>query len=111
MLQEAQAHIAAHAQQDTEIWDENWACWMFFESLATQWTYISEMNGVAGLAVAIATRVRRAGLNYPGVKAHAWCSGISRKQVAAWWPDIQSMELAVLVVDRDRRQAQAQQQE
>ncbi len=100
MLVEARAHIEAHRITDYEVWEENWPCWEFFRRLETQWDHVPGFS-----------RSRRKGLNYAGVRSHAWIAGVPRKQLAGWWPDIQEMEIAVLLADEAKRAAQQQRQE
>jgi hypothetical protein len=112
-LAAAQAILAGAPQPEPEehfgVWDENWDTFLFFSSLAYQWSKVCLTRSVA-LPMGGArtwTEVRRDCLPATRVESAARLQGIPRSRWPALFADIQLMERAVLETDAKLAEAAA----
>ncbi len=113
-LAQAQAKLAAQAAADAQaehygVWEENWATWVFFCSLETQWDrecLTRTLHGPGGSSSTF-NEVRRVRLPSERVESHLRLKGIGRALWPAMFADIQRMEIAVLKADQAKRDAEA----
>lgn len=71
-----------------EVWTDCWDAWLLFRSLFGQWIYA----GMAGV---------RVGLNWSSVDIALRRSGLRRKQQDQLFKDMQIMEEAAIVAERE----------
>ena len=77
----------APAENDFEVWAENWDSVLFFLLLGTQWRALGGME-----------RVHWLGLDYAGVEITLRAEQIPRRDRHALWADLRIMESAALEV-------------
>lgn len=83
----ARAKIKPAAPDMFGVWPENWDTVAFFESVETQWIFVSGLGGA-----------ERVGLDYCRVESTMNMSGILRKNRPKLLKEIQLMERAALDV-------------
>ena len=75
--------LADIAEDDVEIWPDNWPAFRLFNALSTQWR-----TGPGGAT----------GLDYSVVREVAILIGIKKRQIPELFPDLQVMEAEALAV-------------
>lgn len=75
--------LADIAEDDVEIWPDNWPAFLLFNALGTQWR-----TGPGGAT----------GLDYSVVREVAILIGIKKRQIPELFPDLQVMEAEALAV-------------
>ncbi|WLG49107.1 DUF1799 domain-containing protein [Pseudomonas sp. FP1742] len=75
--------LADIANDDVEIWPDNWPVFRLFNALGTQWR-----TGAGGAT----------GLDYSVVREVAVLIGIKKRQIPEIFPDLQIMEAEALAV-------------
>ncbi|WP_448647078.1 DUF1799 domain-containing protein [Pseudomonas mohnii] len=75
--------LADIAEDDVEIWPDNWPVFRLFNALGTQWR-----TGPGGAT----------GLDYSVVRDVAILIGIKKRQIPELFPDLQVMEAEALAV-------------
>jgi hypothetical protein len=109
----AQAILAASAEPEPQpafgVWAENWDTFLFFSSLAHQWSKVCLTRSVSQPTggTRTFTEVRRDCLPSDRVESTARLQGIPRARWPAMFADIQLMERAVLETDAKAAQAAA----
>ncbi|WP_194720824.1 DUF1799 domain-containing protein [Noviherbaspirillum malthae] len=91
MIEAAEKRLKPQQSSAFEVWEENWESFLFFDSVRTQWVYVS------GLAGGV-----RVGLDYGRVEATMRMEGIPRKKHKALLDDLRIMEFAVLKYDGEK---------
>ncbi|MEO8640968.1 DUF1799 domain-containing protein [Pseudomonas sp.] len=76
------------ADEDCEVWPDNWSAFKVFEAMTTQWR-----TGACGAT----------GLDYSAIRSVASFLGLNRRQVVDIFPDIRVMEAEALRVMADQR--------
>lgn len=75
--------LADIAEDDVEIWPDNWPVFRLFNALGTQWR-----TGAGGAT----------GLDYSVIREVAALIGIKKRQIPELFPDLQVMEAEALAV-------------
>lgn len=75
--------LADIAEDDVEIWPDNWPAFRLFNALGTQWR-----AGACGAT----------GLDYSVIREVASLIGIKKRQIPELFPDLQVMEAEALAV-------------
>lgn len=75
--------LADIANDDVEIWPDNWPVFRLFNALGTQWR-----TGACGAT----------GLDYTSIRDVASYIGIKKRQIPELFPDLQVMEAEALAV-------------
>lgn len=75
--------LADIAEDDVEIWPDNWPAFRLFNALGTQWR-----TGPGGAT----------GLDYTSIRDVASYIGIKKRQIPELFPDLQVMEAEALAV-------------
>lgn len=75
--------LADIAEDDVEVWPDNWTVFRLFNALGTQWR-----TGPGGAA----------GLDYTSIRDVASYIGIKKRQLPELFPDLQVMEAEALAV-------------
>lgn len=75
--------LADIAEDDVEIWPDNWPVFRLFNALGTQWR-----TGAGGAT----------GLDYTSIRDVASYIGIKKRQIPELFPDLQVMEAEALAV-------------
>ncbi len=112
-IAKARAMLAAAGEPPQQpafgVWEENWDTFLFFSSLAHQWSKVCLTRSVSGPmgGTRTWTEVRRDCLPSNRVESTARLQGIPRARWPAMFADIQAMERAVLETDAELAQAAA----